>query len=410
MSKATTDDATTSAAQPGALAGLKVLECATVLAGPTLGMMLADFGADVVKVEHPRKGDPLRGTGYQKDGVGLWWKMANRNKRCITLNLSSDKGGSLFREMAADVDVVIENFRTGTMERWGLGWETLHARNPKLVMVRVTGFGQTGPYRHRPGFGTVAEVFSGFANITGQPEGPPTLPNFGLADGIAASYGVSAVMFALYNRDHHGGAGQYIDLSLYEPIFQLLGPQAIEYDQLGIVQTRMGNRSKNNAPRNTYQTRDGRHVAISTNSPAIVTRVLRLCGGEEAACDPRFETSQGRVEHMEEVDGLVGGWIAERDLDEVLRAFEEAQAAIGPAYDIEQIYADPQYQARGDIITVDDDELGPIRMANAFPYLSQTPGTVRHAGPAKGAHNSEIYGALGYSDSDLEALRSDGVI
>jgi len=395
----------------GPLSGIRVLDISTVIAGPHLAMMLADFGADVIKFEHPQKGDPLRGTGYQKDGVGLWWKMANRNKRCVTLNLNSPRGAELFKQLAATADVIVENFRTGTLERWGLGWETLHAINPRLVMVRVTGFGQTGPYNRRAGFGTVAEVFSGFANITGEPDGPPTLPNFGLADGIAASYGTSAVMFALYHRDVGGGKGQFIDLSLYEPMFQILGPQPLQYDQLGVVQKRMGNRSKNNAPRNTYQTRDGRWVAISTNSPAIVTRVLRLCGGEEAADDPRFQTAQGRVQHMEEVDGMVASWIAARDLDEVLAKFEEAEAAIGPAYDIEQIFSDPQYVARNDIVTVADEELGEVRMANAFPFLSATPGRVRHAGPRMGQHNREIFvEELALSDDELASLRNEGII
>ena len=223
-----------SQAPSGPLAGLKVIDISTVIAGPHMAMLLADFGAEVLKIEHPR-GDPLRATGYQKDGVGLWWKMTNRNKRCITLNLNSDQGKTLFKRLVADADVLIENFRTGTLERWGLGWDILSALNERLVMVRVTGFGQTGPYRSRPGFGTIAEVFSGFAHITGPEDGPPTLPNFGLADGIAASYGAFALMFALYHRDHHSGRGQYVDLSLYEPIFQVLGPQPLQYDQLGVV-------------------------------------------------------------------------------------------------------------------------------------------------------------------------------
>lgn len=393
------------------LKGLRVIDAATVIAGPTIGMLLGDFGADVIKVEHP-SGDVLRHTGYQKDGVGLWFKMANRNKRCVTLNLSKAAGQALFKDLVKTTDVLIENFRTGTMEKWGLGWEDLRAINPRLVMVRVTGFGQTGPYRHRPGFGTIAEAFSGFAAITGEPDGPPTLPNFGLADGIAASYGTFAAMFALYHRDAQGGGkGQYIDLSIYEPIFQVMGPQALQYDQLGVIQERWGNRSKNNAPRNTYQTKDGHWVALSTNSPAIVTRVLTLCGGKEAAEDPRFATPQSRVEHIEEVDGMVAGWIGERDLDVVLQEFEEAEAAIGPAYDISQIFKDPQYQARNDIVEVPDEDLGPIRMTNAFPFLSETPAKIRHAGARKGQHNREIYcDELGLDPDNLAALEEDGII
>lgn len=393
-----------------ALAGLRVIDAATVIAGPTIGMLLGDFGADVIKVEHPR-GDVLRNTGAQKDGIGLWFKMANRNKRCVTLCLSKPQGAAIFKKMIENTDVLIENFRTGTMEKWGLGWEDLKAINPKLIMVRVTGFGQTGPYRHRPGFGTVAEAFSGFAAITGEADGPPTLPNFGLADGIAASYGTFSLMFALYHRDLHDGPGQYIDLSIYEPIFQVLGPQPLQYDQLGQIQQRWGNRSKNNAPRNTYQTKDGHWVAISTNSPAIVTRVLTLCGGEAAANDPRFQTPQSRVEHIDEVDGIVAGWIGQRNLEEVMEAFEKAEAAIGPAYDISQIFDDPQYQARNDIVEVEDEDLGLLRMTGAFPVMSETPAQIRHAGPRKGQHNDDIYrDELGLSDDDIATLRADGVI
>ncbi len=393
------------------LQGLRVIDASTVIAGPTIGMLMGDFGADVIKVEHPR-GDVLRNTGYQKDGVGLWFKMANRNKRCVTLNFGSEDGQKLFKELIRTTDVLIENFRTGTMEKWGLGWEDLKAINPRLVMIRVTGFGQTGPYKNRPGFGTIAEAFSGFAAITGEPDGPPTLPNFGLADGVAAAYGTFAAMFALYHRDaQKAGVGQYIDLSIYEPLFQVMGPQPLQFDQLGVIQQRWGNRSKNNAPRNTYRTKDGHWVAISTNAPAIVTRVLTLCGGKEAAEDPRFQTPQSRVEHIEEVDGIVAGWIAKHDLATVLDEFEKAEAAIGPAYTIDQIFDDPQYQARNDIIELDDEDLGRMRMTNAFPFMSETPAEIRHAGPRKGQHNEEIFsGELGLSADDLAALKDKGVI
>lgn len=393
------------------LKGLRVIDASTVIAGPTIGMLMGDFGADVIKVEHPR-GDVLRVTGAQKDGIGLWFKMANRNKRCVTLNFGSEKGQELFKEMIKSTDVLIENFRTGTMEKWGIGWEDLKAINPRLVMIRVTGFGQTGPYKNRPGFGTIAEAFSGFAAITGDPDGPPTLPNFGLADGIAAAYGTFAAMFALYHRDAQGaGVGQYIDLSIYEPLFQVLGPQPLQYDQLGTVQQRWGNRSKNNAPRNTYQTKDGHWVAISTNAPAIVKRVLTLCGGPEAAEDPRFQTPQSRVEHIEEVDGIVAGWIAERDLKTVLDEFERVEAAIGPAYSIDQIFEDAQFLARNDIVEIEDEELGKIRMTGAFPVMSETPASIRHAGPSKGQHNDEIYiEEMGLSPEQLAALKDEGVI
>ncbi len=393
------------------LKGLRVIDAATVIAGPTIGMLMGDFGADVIKVEHPR-GDVLRETGQKKDGVGLWFKMANRNKRCVTLNFSHAKGQALFKELVKTADVLIENFRTGTMEKWGLGWEDLKQINPRLVMVRVTGFGQTGPYKNRPGFGTIAEAFSGFASITGVPDGPPTLPNFGLADGVAAAYGTFAAMFALYHRDAQGsGEGQYIDLSIYEPLFQVMGPQPMEYDQLGVVQQRWGNRSKNNAPRNTYQSKDGHWVAISTNSPAIVTRVLTLCGGPEVAADPRFQTPQDRVKHIDEIDGIVAGWIKQHDLKTVLDEFEKAEAAIGPAYTIDQIYQDPQYQARNDIIEIEDEDLGKLRMTNAFPFMSETPAEVRHPGQRKGQSNEEILcGELGLSKEELAKLKEEGAI
>jgi formyl-CoA transferase len=393
------------------LKGLRVLDCATIFAGPLVAAILGDFGADVIKIEHP-SGDPLRSVGQKKDGIPLWWKVVSRNKRCITLNLKSEAGGEIFKMLVAEADVVVENFRTGTMEKWGLGWETLSAINPGLVMVRVTGFGQTGPMRGQAGFGTLAEAFSGFAHITGETDGPPTLPPFGLADGVAAHYGVFAAMFALYERDAKGsGLGQYIDLSIYEPLFALLGYQPTLFDQTGMIQGRTGNRSINNAPRNTYRTKDDHWVALSAAAPSIVQRVLTLTGGEEAANDPRFETSESRIAHVEEVDAIVGGWIAMHDLDEVLRNFEEANAAIAPVYDISQIFEDPQYLARQDIISVPDGELGSVRMQNAFPFLSRTPGEVRFAGARLGEHNQEVLGGeIGLDDGDFQRLRKMGAI
>jgi formyl-CoA transferase len=378
----------------GPLAGLKVIDCSTVLAGPMAGMVFADFGADVVKIEHP-DGDALRKMGAAKDGHGLWWKITARNKRALVLDLHHDDGKEVFKALVAGADVLIENFRTGTLERWGLGWEVLSALNPRLIMLRVTGFGQTGPYRHRAGFGTVAEAFSGFAHITGEADGPPTLPPFGLADGVAAYHGVFAAMFAIYERDVQGsGKGQYIDLSLYEPMFALLGAQSATFDQLGIVQNRAGNRSSNNAPRNAYKTKDGRWVALSAAAPSITRRVMELTGGKAAADDPRFATNAGRVAQIDEVDGIVGGWIARHTLQEVLEAFERAEAAIGPVYDIAQIFEDPQYRARDSVTTIEDKDLGPLRMQNVFPRLSRTPGRIRHGGPRLGEHSGEVLDEL----------------
>ena len=379
---------------PGALAGLRVIDCATLFAGPLVASLMGDFGADVIKVEHP-KGDPLRDMGHKKEGHGLWWKVASRNKRCIALDLRAARDAGVFRALVQDADILIENFRTGTLEGWGLGWDALSALNPKLIMLRVTGFGQTGPYRHRPGFGTLAESLSGFAHITGQPDGPPTLPPFGLADGVAAHYGCMAAMFAIYERDVRGsGRGQVIDVAITEPLFALLGAQATAYDQLGAVQNRTGNRSHNNAPRNTYRTGDGHWVAISTSSPNIVRRVLTLTGGPDVADDPRFQTNRDRVAHVDEIDGIVGGWIARHPLDQVMAAFEAAEAAIAPVYDIAQIFEDPQYRAREAIATVQDEDLGPLRMQNVFPKLSRTPGAIRFAGARIDQHRDEILSEL----------------
>jgi crotonobetainyl-CoA:carnitine CoA-transferase CaiB-like acyl-CoA transferase len=377
-------------ATTGPISGLKVIDCSTILAGPMTACVLGDFGADVIKIEHP-DGDALRKMGYAKDGSGLWWKVVSRNKRSLVLDLHAEAGKEVLRALVAEADVLVENFRTGTLERWGLGWEALSALNPRLVMVRVTGFGQTGPYKHRAGFGTLAESMSGFAHITGEASGPPTLPPFGLADGIAAYHGAFATMFALWERDMKGsGKGQYIDIALYEPLYALLGAQTTNYDQLGLVQNRTGNRSANNAPRNTYRTKEGRWVAISTSSPSIARRVMELCGGKAAADDPRFATNEGRVAHIDEVDGIVGGWIGARPLDEVMDAFEKAEAAIAPIYDIEQFIDDPQVRSRGSVASIEDPDLGRVRMQGVFPLLSRTPGTIRHAGPRLGEHTAEV--------------------
>ncbi len=378
----------------GPLAGLKVIDCSTVLAGPISAMVFADFGADVVKIEHP-EGDALRKMGHTKNGHGVWWKVTNRNKRAITLDLHDEAGKAAFLALVKDADVLVENFRTGTLEKWGLGWDVVSELNPRLVMLRVTGFGQTGPYRFRPGYGTVAEAFSGFAHITGQTDGPPTLPPFGLADGIAAYHGVFAIMFAIYERDVQGsGKGQFIDLALYEPLYSCLGAQTSSYDQLGVIQNRTGNRSSNNVPRNAYQTKDGRWVALSTASPSIARRVLNLCGGEGTADDPRYATNTERVKRVEEVDGMVASWIGQRTLREVLDAFEKVEAAIGPIYDAAQILEDPQYKARESFTTVADPDLGPLRMQNVFPRMSRTPGRIRFPGARIGQHQAEVIGEL----------------
>ncbi|MFJ3094536.1 CaiB/BaiF CoA transferase family protein [Streptomyces hydrogenans] len=391
------------------LEGLRVLDLATLFAGPLAAMMLGDFGADVVKVEHPRKPDPSRGHGPAKDGVGLWWKVLGRNKRTVTLDLSTPGGRDALLRLAADADVIVENFRPGTLERWGLGWEELSAVNPRLVLARVTGFGQFGPYAHRPGFGTLAEAMSGFAAITGEPDGPPTLPPFGLADSVAALATAYAVITALTARTTTG-QGQVVDMAIIEPMLAVIGPHALWYDQLGYVQPRTGNRSRNNAPRNTYRTSDGSWVAVSTSAQSIAERVLRLVGRPELIDEPWFADGTGRAAHAEELDAAVGGWIARHTRDEAMAAFEKAEAAIAPVYDVRDVLDDPQYQALGTVTEVPDPELGPIRMQNVLFRLSDTPGGIRWAGRPHGADTEEVLTAAGFAPAEISALRAQGAV
>ncbi|MFF7275900.1 CoA transferase [Streptomyces griseorubiginosus] len=391
------------------LKGLRVLDAATLFAGPLAATMLGDFGAEVVKIEHPTKPDPSRGHGPSKDGIGLWWKLLGRNKRNITLDLSKPGGRGTFLKLAGTADVVIENFRPGTLEKWDLGWPELSAVNPRLVLARVTAFGQFGPYSRRPGFGTLAEAMSGFAAITGEPDAPPVLPPFGLADSIAGLATAYAVMTALAARDRTG-EGQVVDMAIIEPILAALGPQPTWYDQLGHVQERTGNRSANNAPRNTYRTADGTWVAVSTSAQSIAERVMHLVGRPELIDEPWFATGAQRAEHADVLDAAVGSWIAARTRTDVLAAFEKAEAAIAPVQDIRDVMADPQYQALGTVTTVDDPELGPLRMQNVLFRLSATPGAIRWAGRPHGADTDEVLTELGLTKAELRALRTEGAL
>ncbi|MEU4352637.1 CoA transferase [Streptomyces sp. NPDC023838] len=388
---------------------LRVLDLATLFAGPLAATMLGDFGAEVIKVEHPSRPDPSRGHGPAKDGVGLWWKLLGRNKRTITLDLSTPGGRETLLKLAASTDVIIENFRPGTLERWGLGWPELAAVNDQLVLARVTGFGQCGPYAHRPGFGTLAEAMSGFAAVTGEPDGPPTLPPFGLADSIAALATAYAVLTALTARAATG-RGQVIDMAIIEPILTVLGPQPIWYDQLGYVQPRTGNRSRNNAPRNTYRTADGSWLAVSASAQSVAERVMRLVGRPDLIGEPWFASGSGRAEHADELDEAVGGWIGRRTREEAMTAFEKAEAAIAPIYDISEVMTDPQYRALDTLTTVDDPELGPLRMQNVLFRLSETPGAIRWAGRPHGADTEDVLTELGLSAQEITALRRTGAL
>ncbi|GAA2430603.1 CaiB/BaiF CoA transferase family protein [Streptomyces lavendulocolor] len=402
---------TTTASSPAAppLQGLRVLDLATLFAGPLAATMLGDFGADVIKVEHPRRPDPSRGHGPAKNGVGLWWKLLGRNKRTITLDLSTPGGRATLLRLAATADVVVENFRPGTLEKWGLGWPELSAANERLVLARVTGFGQYGPYARRPGFGTLAEAMSGFAAITGEPDGPPTLPPFGLADSIAALATAYAVMTALQARATTGH-GQVVDMAIIEPILMVLGPQPLWYDQLGYVQPRTGNRSRNNAPRNTYRTADGSWLAVSTSAQSVAERVMRLVGRPELIAEPWFAEGTTRAQHADVLDEAVGSWIARHTRDEAMAAFEKAEAAIAPIYDVRDVLADPQYQALDTVTEVADPDLGPVRMQNVLFRLSETPGSIRWTGRPHGADTDAVLTDLGLTESEIARLRSEGAL
>ncbi|MFG3438154.1 CaiB/BaiF CoA transferase family protein [Nonomuraea sp. NPDC047897] len=391
------------------LAGLRVVDAATLFAGPSAAMMLGDFGADVIKIEHPRRGDPSRGHGAAVDGVGLWWKTLSRNKRAAAVDLSHPDGQRVLRRLAERSDVLIENFRPGTLERWDLAPAGLLELNPRLIVARMTGFGQVGPMAGRPGFGTLAEAMSGFAAMTGEPDGPPTLPPLALADGIAGLAMAYAVMVALQARERTG-RGQVIDMAIIEPILGLLGPQMSAYRALGAVPRRTGNRSSSNAPRNTYRTRDGRWLAVSTSAQPIAERVLTLVGRPDLVAQPWFATGSGRVRHVDELDEAVATWIAERDADEVIARFEEAQAAVAPIYDVTDIAEDPQYAALGTFLDVPDEELGTVTMQNVLFRLSDTPGEVRWAGRSLGRDTDEVLGELDYGAAEIAALREAGVI
>ena len=396
-------------ARSGPLTDLKVLDISTVLAGPFAAQVLGDYGADVIKIEHPTKGDSLRGQGTQVRGEGLWWKIVNRNKRNLALYLGHPDGAASFTQLAATADVIIENFRPGTLERWGLGYDVLSAGNPGLVLCRVTGFGQTGPYSGRPAFGTLVEAMSGFAHMTGEADGPPTLPPFGLADSVASLAAVNGIMMAIHERSN-SGKGQVIDLAILEPLAAALGPHIVTYDQTGSIVRRNGNRSSNNAPRNTYKTSDGRWVAVSSSADSIARRAMELVGHPEVCDEPWFATGAGRAEHADLIDDHVAAWIGARPLKQVITEFAAAEVALAPVYDVEQYMADEQVEARNAVATVSDPILGEIKMQNILFGMSDTPGGIRHTGRAIGADTDSILDELGFDTSHVENLRAAGVI
>ena len=396
------------------LTGIRVLDVGTLIAGPFAATMLGDFGAEVIKIEQPGSGDALRrGT---RDGVAQRsgdWLVEARNKKAVTLNLRVEAGQALLRELAGHADVLIENFTPGTMERWGLGWDTLHALNPRLIMVRVSGYGQSGPYSRRAGYDRIALGFSGYMYPTGFPDRFPVRPAFPTADYNTGTFAALSAMFALYHRDAQpgGGLGQMIDLALYEAPFRITADLVPDFLRTGRVRERIGNRNPTFAPAGTFETRDGRYVQIAAGGDGVWRRLAQAMQRPELADDPRYRGSAGRIERADELEALLAEWVAAHDFAELERCLDAANVPFGGIYTAADIPGDPHYAARENLITVPDDELGEVTMPGVIPKLAATPGRVTHAGPALGAHNAEIYGGLlGRPQEELERLRAEGVI
>ncbi len=395
----------------GPLHGVRVVDAATLAAGPLVATAMGEFGAEVIKVEQPGVGDPLRTWGDRRDQVGLVWKSMSRNKRCVTLDLRQADGQELFHGLLDVSDVLVMNNRPSAMARWGVDYESVHDRHPQLVMLHVSGYGRGGPKSDSPGFGTLAEAMSGFAHLTGQPDGPPTLPPFMLADGVAALAATYAVMMALYHRDVHGGGGQLVDVNLIEPLARLIESSTLAYDQLGIVTGRVGNRFDASAPRNAYRTSDDKWLAVSSASPNIAARVYRAIDRPDLADDPDYVDPVPRQQRAGEVDQLVAAWVGRRTLAEAMATFEDASVAAAPIYDAEQLLADPHLRARGTFVRVDDPDLGAMTVQAPVAVLTETPGRIDHLGRPLGADSDTVFGELlGIEPDRLAALRAAGVI
>ena len=395
----------------GALDGVRILDIATMAAGPWAATYLADWGADVIKVEHPRDGDHVRRWGMSRNDVPLFWKSISRNKRHITVNMSHPEGRQVILDLVRHCDAVVENFRPGVLERWGLGYDDLKTAKPDIILLRTTAFGQDGPYAKRPGFGTLAEAMSGLAHLTGEPDGPPTLAAYPLADGVAGLAGAMALLAALYHRDALGGGGQVIDNAISEANLRLIEYMVLEHEQLGVVPQRQGNRLPGLAPRNAYPTRDGGYIAISGGTQSIVQRLFNALGRPELIDDPRFATAAARVANVDALDAVIGGWIVERTTDQVMEVFDREEVAGTPVADIAQVFSNQHYVARQAIIEVADDDFGTVKTLAPHPRLSATPGAVRRMGGAKGRDLDEVLtGVAGYDAGRIAGLKAAGAI
>ena len=392
----------------GPLDGLRVLDFSRLVAGNMVSLQLADFGAEVVKVEAPGRGDTLR--DWREDGTSVHWKVYARNKKSITLNLKAPEAPRVILDLVRHFDVMIESFRFGYLERLGIGPEVLLGANPELVLVRVSGFGQTGPYSPRPGFGSLVEAMSGFASRNGFADREPVLPPLAMADMIAGLYGAMATMIAVREIEVNGGEGQVIDLSLLESMFSILGPEPAIHRLTGRIRQRSGSASESSSPRNVYRTKDDGWIAISASTQAMTERLFSAIGRDDLNENPAFRTNAERVRHRDEVDAIVGGWIGERTLAENIAFFEDAGVTAAPVYDVSQLLEDPHVQERGIVFEAPDEEMGEVPMHSITPRLSRTPGVLRYPAPDIGADNEQVYEGIGYSSDQVADLRERGVI
>ncbi|MGH9844094.1 MAG: CaiB/BaiF CoA transferase family protein [Blastocatellia bacterium] len=397
---------------PRPLEGVRILEMGQLLAGPFAAVLLAWFGAEVIKVEPPKIGDPLRKWRKVHNGTALWWYILGRNKKCVTLNLKDSRGQEIVKQLAGKVDVVLENFKPGTLEKWGLGYEDLKKINPKLIMARVSGYGQTGPYAARPGYANVAEGFSGMRYVTGFPDRPPARPNLSMGDTLAGLHAALGIMMSLYHRDAKGtGQGQMVDVAIYEACFNMMESLIPEYDKLGEIRERQGSKLSGIVPTNTYPTKDGKYIIIGGNGDGIFKRLMIAAGREDLANDPRLAHNDGRVAHEPMIDATLAEWTGNHTYDELFEALEKAEVPTGPIYNAADIVNDPHYQARGMFEDADIGDGETVKIPTFVPKLSETPGHTEWIGPALGAHNHEIYGGLlGMSEAEMARLQDDGVI
>ena len=397
--------------EPGApypLDGVRVIDMSRLVSGNMVSLQLADFGAEVLKIEDPKRGDPLR--AWQTNGISVHWKLYSRNKKSVALSLREARGRQLFLDLVSTSRVLIENFRPGTLEAMGLSPEDLHRRNPGLIILRVSGWGQDGPYRDRPGFGTLVESISGYASRTGFPDREPALPPTALADMVAGLYGAFSMMVALRQIETHGGVGQVIDLPLLDPLFSFIATEAAIYRLTGTVRERTGSRSETTSPRNVFRIKDGRYIGISASIQAMAERLFRAIGREDMITDPRFRTNTDRVRNAEACEAPIVAFIAARTLAESMELFERAEVTAAPVYDIDQFMADPHVIGREILVDVPDDETERLPMHNVIPRLSATPGRLRRAAPALGQHTAEVLTLLGLDRSEINALAREGII